>query len=255
MKVLMKKEITMASFEIAEQTGKLHSHVMRDIRKMLDELGKDQSIFGAIYKDSYGRGQDCFVLPKKEILCLVSGYSIKLRMAIIDRLEELENKKHDMPESKLEWMELAVETEKQKQLVMQENKTLAAKALTDKPKVEFADAVTATESSILVGDLAKLICQNGVDIGQNRLYEWMRLNKYIMRRQGSMTTPTQGGMNLGLFEIHEQVYTKENGSSFLAKTTMVTAKGIAYFIPKLLSEKHKRTQVKINEQSTLFKLT
>lgn len=84
---------TMSSLEIAKLTGKSHSHVMRDIRDFLDEIDEgDRSRFGSIYKDSYGRDQECFLLPKRECLGLASKYDAKLRMAIIDRWAELEYK-------------------------------------------------------------------------------------------------------------------------------------------------------------------
>lgn len=81
---------TMSSREIAELTGKLHTHVMRDIRVMLDELGIDQSKFGSVYRDAKGEERSCFNLPKRETMILVSGYSVVLRSRIIDRWQELE---------------------------------------------------------------------------------------------------------------------------------------------------------------------
>lgn len=96
---LIKEQFTMTTVEIAEQTGKQHGHVMRDTKKMLIELygEKDISKFGAVYKDSYGRETSCYALPKNEVLTLVSGYSIPLRAKIVQRLDELENKKEISP--------------------------------------------------------------------------------------------------------------------------------------------------------------
>lgn len=85
-------DITMSSLEIAERTGKTHGHVMRDARAMLDGLGIDQSKFGSVYRDAKGEERACFRLPKRECLILVSGYSVALRAAIIDRWVELEAK-------------------------------------------------------------------------------------------------------------------------------------------------------------------
>ncbi|MDL2254226.1 phage antirepressor KilAC domain-containing protein [Ruminococcaceae bacterium OttesenSCG-928-I18] len=104
-----------------------------------------------------------------------------------------------------------------------------------KPKVLFADAVEASDTAILVGELAKLIKQNGVDIGQNRLFEWMRGNGYLIRRSGAdYNMPTQYSMELGLFEIKERAITNPDGSARITKTAKVTGKGQQYFINKFL---------------------
>lgn len=107
----------------------------------------------------------------------------------------------------------------------------------DKPKVLFADAVSASHTSILVGDLAKLLRQNGVDIGQNRLFEWLRDHGYLISRKGeSWNSPTQYSMDRGWFEVKERTHQEPNGSVRITKTTKVTGKGQQYFINKFLSE-------------------
>ena len=105
-----------------------------------------------------------------------------------------------------------------------------------KPKEIFADAVSTSHTSILVGDLAKLIKQNGVKIGQKRLFEWMRENGYLIKRKGAdWNMPTQKAMDMDLFEIKETVINNPNGSTKISKTTKVTGKGQQYFINKLLA--------------------
>lgn len=108
-----------------------------------------------------------------------------------------------------------------------------AKIETDKPKVLFADAVCASQSSILVGDLAKLLKQNGVDMGQNRLFAYLRDNGYLMKRGSSRNMPTQKSMELGLFEVKESSITNPDGSIRITKTTKVTGKGQVYFVNQL----------------------
>lgn len=104
-----------------------------------------------------------------------------------------------------------------------------------RPKEIFADAVSASHSSIIVGELAKLISQNGVSIGQNRLFAWMRENGYLIRKQGSSyNMPTQRSMEQGLFEIKERSITNGDGSIRVTKTPVVTGKGQVYFINKFL---------------------
>jgi len=103
------------------------------------------------------------------------------------------------------------------------------------PKALFADAVTSSKTSILVGDLAKLIKQNGVDIGQKRLFQWLREKGYLIRQNGaSWNMPTQRSMEQGLFEIKETTITHADGHISISKTVKVTGKGQVYFVNKFL---------------------
>lgn len=106
-----------------------------------------------------------------------------------------------------------------------------------RPKEIFADAVATSHTSILIGDLAKLLKQNGVDIGQKRLFAWMRDNGYLIKRQGSdWNMPTQHSMEMGLFEVKESTVNNPDGSVRINRTTKVTGKGQQYFINKFLGE-------------------
>lgn len=105
-----------------------------------------------------------------------------------------------------------------------------------KPKVLFADAVSASHTSILVGELAKILRGNGVEIGQRRLFAWLREYGYLIKRQGTdYNMPTQMAMELGLFEIKEGSYVNGSGANIITKTPKVTGKGQTYFINKFLS--------------------
>lgn len=105
-----------------------------------------------------------------------------------------------------------------------------------KPKEIFADAVSASHTSILVGDMAKLLKQNGVDIGQKRLFEWLREKGYLIKRKGSdWNMPTQKSMERGLFDIKESTVNNPDGSVRINRTTKVTGKGQQYFINKFLA--------------------
>lgn len=120
----------------------------------------------------------------------------------------------------------------------EQRKALESKVEQDKPKVLFAEAVSASDSSILIGELAKLLKQNGIDIGQNRLFEWMRNNGYLIRQKGSnYNLPTQRAMEMGLFRIKESTHLNGDGVSVTTKTTKVTGRGQEYFINKFLAEK------------------
>ena len=106
-----------------------------------------------------------------------------------------------------------------------------------KPKALFADAVAASHTSILVGDLAKILKQNGVEIGQKRLFEWLRNNGYLILKHGSdHNMPTQRSMEMGLFEIKESTVNNPDGSVRINRTPKVTGKGQQYFINKFLQE-------------------
>ena len=114
---------------------------------------------------------------------------------------------------------------------------LEAQIEADRPKVLFADAVSASHTSILVGDLAKLISQNGFKIGANRLFSWLRDNGYLIKKRGaSWNMPTQKSMELGLFEIKETNIQHADGHISINKTSKVTGKGQQYFINKFLNQ-------------------
>ncbi|QPQ35937.1 phage antirepressor [Lysinibacillus sp. JNUCC-52] len=106
-----------------------------------------------------------------------------------------------------------------------------------KPKVLFAEAIQASKTTILIGEYAKILKQNGIDIGQKRLFEWLRDNGYLIKRKGSdYNTPTQKSMDLGLFEIKETPIYHTSGEISISRTSKITGKGQAYFINKFLNK-------------------
>ena len=112
---------------------------------------------------------------------------------------------------------------------------LETKIEQDKPKTIFADAVSSSKTSILIGDMAKLLRQNGIEIGQKRLFDWLRNNGYLIKRKGSdWNMPTQRSVEMGLFEIKESTHLDGNGCNITTKTSKVTGKGQVYFINKFL---------------------
>lgn len=114
--------------------------------------------------------------------------------------------------------------------------TLEATIEEQKPKVIFANAVSASHTSILVGDFAKLMRQNGLNFGQNRMFAWLRENGYLISRKGnSWNMPTQKAMDLGLFEIKETTINHSDGHISINKTPKITGKGQLYFADKLLN--------------------
>lgn len=107
----------------------------------------------------------------------------------------------------------------------------------DRPKVLFADAVTASKTDILIGELAKIIRQNGCDIGEKRLFKWLREHGYLISRKGTdYNAPTQRSVDMGLFRVKETAITHSDGHTTISKTTKVTGKGQSYFINKFLAQ-------------------
>lgn len=129
-------------------------------------------------------------------------------------------------------IQLATQLKEEKE----QRKQLEAKVEQDKPKVLFADSVSASKSSILVGELAKILKQNGVDTGQFRLFAWLRENGYLIKREGSdYNMPTQRSVEMGLFEVKQTIITHSDGHITTNKTPKVTGKGQVYFVNKFMN--------------------
>ncbi len=120
-------------------------------------------------------------------------------------------------------------------MMFEESKRMSAQLKEQAPKVLFANAVETAHNSILIGDLAKIIRQNGVDIGQKRLFEWLRQNGYLIKDGQSKNMPTQKAMEMSLFEVKESTINNPDGSVRITRTTKVTGKGQTYFVKKFLS--------------------
>lgn len=214
----IQNEITMTSLEIAELTGKRHDNILRDIKEQLGQLGGllkfEQTYTHPQNKQTY----KMYRLPKREVLILISGYSVQLRAKIIDKLEELEkqvrNQTPQLPQTYLEALESLVESEKR-------NQALQAKIEEDKPKVEFFDAVADSKDAISIGEVAKTL---NMGIGRNRLFEILR-NKSILQADN---IPYQKYIDAGCFRVIEQKYTRPDGETHISLKTLVYQKGLNY---------------------------
>lgn len=166
-------------------------------------------------------------------ICLMSRTEKgkQIRQYFID-LEKAWNTPEQIMARALKAADKAIEDLKQNnEILLEDNQRM-------KPKEIFADAVATSHTSILIGDLAKLLKQNGIDMGQKRLFNWMRNNGFLIKRKGSdWNMPTQKSMELKLFEVKESTAQKPDGSVQINKTTKVTGKGQQYFINKFLGEK------------------
>ena len=235
--MLTGRKETMTSLEIAELTGKQHQHVMRDVRALLDQ-GVDASNFGLTsYTDKSNRQSPCYMLTKKGCLILASGYDALLREKIINRWEELETKERTggfvVPQTFSQALMLAArqqeEIERQQKAIEAKDRKIAE----DAPKVVFSDAVAGSRSSCLIGELAKILTQNGYQIGQNRLFEKLRNEGYLGSKGEYYNIPNQKFIEQGLFELKKTAHS-ENGVIKSSVTPKVTGKGQQYFINKYL---------------------
>jgi len=126
--------------------------------------------------------------------------------------------------------------ERKDALILEHKRLLDAQ----KPKVRLAEAIQVSKTAISISEFAKILNQNGINIGQNRFYEWLRQNGYIIRQRGiDYNMPTQKAMNLGLFRIKESPFNSKNGLVFINRTARITGKGQAYFVNKFLKDETK----------------
>ena len=193
----------MDSRDIAEQTGKQHAHVCRDIQSMLADLGEDESKFGSVYKGGNGEDRRCYILPKRECLILASGYSIVLRARIIDRWAELEAKTHQIPRNLPEALRLAAD--------------LAEKLEAARPAVEFVERYVEAENTKGLREVAKVL-----GIPPVKFSTWL-VSAGILFRQGQKLLPYSEHMDKGRFEVKTG---EKHGHAF--HQTRFTPDGIAW---------------------------
>ena len=226
---------TMSSIEIAELTGKEHKNVMAAIRTMEPAWEKINGLkFKLVeYKDAKGEMRPMYELTKIECLYIATKFNDEARAKLILRWEQLENEKRNgnfqVPGSFKEALLLAAH---QQEEIEQQQKQIEA----NKPKVLFAEAVSTSQRSCLISELAKIISQNGVSIGQNRLFAWMRKNGYLCNKGQYYNQPTQKAMEMGLFEIKKTTITKPSGDIIVNTTSKVTGKGQIYFVNKFIGK-------------------
>ena len=235
---------TMSSREIAELTLKEHRNVLADCDKLNEsyrKLGLAEISAGVYFHPQNKQEFREYLLTKMQTFDLMTGYDIELRIKVNRRWEELETRPQldfSNPDTVLmlaqNWKE-----EQQKRLEAEKQIEL------QRPAVIFRESVTASDTVISVGDLAKLICQNGIETGEKRLYQWLVDNEYLIcRKRWSKTKnrydndymPYQRYIEMGVFFVTETVI-QGNGEPFVKHTVKITGKGQVYFINKFLLEK------------------
>ncbi len=202
-----------------------------------DHVGEEDKRDGVTIRDSIGREQNPIIINESGMYALIFGSKLKsakrfkhwVTSEVLPTIRKT-GSYQSVPQGK-ELLALAV-LEAQKTIEEQNHKIKEMQ-----PKAIFADAVSASETSILVGDLAKLICQNGYQIGQKRLFEWLRQNGYLMKCGSSRNMPTQRYLEQGLFEVKESNVQNPDGSIRITRTTKITGRGQLYFVNKFLGRK------------------
>ena len=213
----------------------------RELHKFLDVSERYSTWFARMLKYGFAENIDyigCKVfntLARQELL----DHALKLDMAkeisMIQRTEKGKQARQYFLQVEKAWNDPEMVVQRALQIQTRKVEALQLENEAMKPKALFADAVSASHTSILVGELAKLISQNGVDIGQNRLFQWLREEGFLISRKGeSYNMPSQYSMDLGLMEIKERSIVNGDGSTRLTKTTKITGKGQQYFINKFL---------------------
>lgn len=235
-------ELVVSSRQVAENFGKEHKHVLESIRTILAAENSAIKFFRQSTFENRGKQYPEYWMNRDGFSLLVMGFTgkeaMEWKIKYINAFNEME-KKLSKPQLTLT-EQMAQGLLAAQQLLSEKNKQvehLTATIEQQKPKVIFADAVSASKTSILIGDLAKLIRQNGVEVGQKRLFEWLRQNGWLMKSGNSKNMPTQRGMEMKLFEVKEGSYVDSNGVNVVAKTTKVTGKGQQYFVNVFLNGK------------------
>lgn len=215
--------------------------------------------------DSMGRNQKCILINESGLYSLLfsmqpqktnNGVSDAYPIEVQQRIDKLKKFKHWVTaevlpsirkhggyivnQGQMSNEELLARAVELSQSIIQEKSRLLKQAEEqielDKPKVQFAEAVSCSDTTILIRDLAKILKQNGIDIGQNRLFEYLRENGYLIKNGQSKNMPTQKSMNLELFKVKERTIIKPDNTIEIKKTIMVTGKGQIYFVNHFLGK-------------------
>lgn len=238
-------EPVVSSRQIAENFDKNH----RDVLRAVDNLKEDvrnfaQMFFESTEPDSYGREQRAYLMNRDGFTLLAMGFTgkaaLEWKLKYIAAFNEMEKKLTEQPQLTRSQL-LATALIAAHEELEEKDKQIE----TMKPKALFADAVSASSQSILVGEMAKLLSQNGIQMGQNRLFAWMRENGYLIkdRKRTDYNMPTQKSMELRLFEIKETSIAHSDGHTSINKTPKVTGIGQVYFVNLFLkTEKSKKVE-------------
>ncbi|WP_313568784.1 phage antirepressor KilAC domain-containing protein [Acetoanaerobium noterae] len=211
-----------------------HYDFLKIVRDEFEEEIGVGNISESSYLNSQNKQQPMYILNLSQSRQVLVRESKFVRKAVIAYIDKLENKLlNQLPQDYPSALRALADTAEQVQRLQLENMEKEQKIEEQAPKIAFADAVSSSNTSILVGEMSKILQQNGIIVGPNKLFQWLRDNGYLIKRKGTdYNTPTQYSMQLGLFEIKETSITHANGPATIQKTSKVTGKGQIYFINK-----------------------
>ena len=241
------QQVVTSSRNVAEHFEKRHADVLETIEKLKTENSVlTKMFFETTYKvDGNNKSYKEYLMNRDGFSLLVMGFTgakaLAWKLKYIEAFNAMEAKLADR--GKDSYM-IADPVDRAKKWIEEEEvrQRQAAELEAARPKVIFADAVATSKTCILVGALAKLIKQNGIDIGQNRLFAWLRDNGYLIKSGENKNMPTQAAMDMKLFEVKESHFMDNNGTNKTTRTTKVTGKGQQYFINKFLAKKDAGTK-------------
>lgn len=232
-----------SSRDVAKRFGKEHKHVLAAIRQLLVAENSATKFFHETEFEYRGQKFPEYLMNRDGFSLLAMGFTgkaaLEWKLKYIQAFNEMEKQLAQRPQlSRAELMAQALIAAHDEL----EHKDAQIAELT--PKGIFADAVSASKKSILVGELAKLLCQNGVQIWQNRLFSWMREHGYLIRdpKRSDYNMPTQRAVEMCLFEIKETTVVHSDGHTSINKTPKVTGKGQIYFVNQFLNVRAKRLE-------------
>ena len=231
-----------SSLQVAETFDKEHGKVMRAIEGIAKNGDTHQMFLKSSHiNDQNGQSYPMYYMNRDGFALLAMGFTgkkaLKFKMQYIEAFNNMEDELkrgystknvggYQVPSNYRGALLLAADLQEQVDIM--------------KPKALFADSVSASHTTILVGDLAKILKGNGINIGARRLFQWMRDNGYLIKRKGAdYNSPTQKSMNLGLFKIKESSHVNGDGVTVVTKTPKVTGKGQNYFVNKFLKDNKK----------------
>lgn len=225
------------SRNIAEVFSKRHDNVVRDIENLRkDVLNFEEMFFETKLADSYGRPQRAYYMNRDGFSLLAMGFTgkeaLEWKLKYIEAFNAMEKVWNSPEQVFARALKMADQTIDR---LKNQNAGLLEDVKRMKPKEIFADAVACSQTSILIGDLAKILKQNGIEIGQKRLFEKLRNEGFLIKGGSSKNMPTQRAMEMGLFEVKEGSYVDSVGRNITTKTTKVTGRGQQYFINRYLA--------------------
>lgn len=231
------KEVVTTSRQVADVFEKRHSDVLRIIETKTLNLPTQKCVDlfkESLYQDIQGKDRKEYLLTRDGFSFIVMGFTGRKadewKLKYIQAFNQMEEmiKEQSLPKLDSKFLLQLSEEMAKKEKEIEEMK----------PKALFAEAVETSQTSILIGEMAKLLKQNGVDIGQNRMFEWLRDNNYLIKRKGEdYNTPTQYAMERGWFETKIRTINNPDGSIRVTKTAKVTGKGQIYFMNRFLEDK------------------